>query len=63
MHLIQHMKQKPIVRETMFLLAAIAFDMAVETNALAAGHRGGGGAQGAGGGSGLFGLVPHKQRL
>jgi len=41
MHLIQHIKQKPIARETMILLAAIALGTAVETNALAAGHGGG----------------------
>jgi hypothetical protein len=44
MHLIQHIKQKPIARETMILLAAITLGIAVETNALAAGHGGGGGA-------------------
>jgi hypothetical protein len=41
MHLIQHIKQKPIARETMVLLAAITVGIAVETNALASGHGGG----------------------
>ena len=55
MHLIQHIKQKPIARETMILLAAITLGIAVETNALAAGHgSGGGGGHGGGGGFGLL---------
>lgn len=55
MHLIQHSKQKPIARETIILLAAITLGIAVEMNALAAGH--GGGSGGGHGGGGKFGLL------
>jgi hypothetical protein len=42
MHLIEHIKQKPIARETTILLAAITLSIAVETNAGHGGvHRGG----------------------
>jgi hypothetical protein len=46
MHLIQHIEQKPIARETMILLAAITLGIAAEPNALAAGHGGGHGGSG-----------------
>ena len=46
MQLIQHIKQRPIARETMILLADITLGVAVETNALAAGQGGGHGGGG-----------------
>src|ERR1700730_4424464 len=52
MHLIQNIKQKSLARNTMVLLAAIMLGTAVATDALAAGHGGGGGhAGGFGGGA------------
>ena len=56
MHLIQYIKQKPLARNTMILLAAIMLGTAVATDALAAGHGGGGGhAGGFGGGAHMGG--------
>src|ERR1700730_6252168 len=49
MHLIQNIKQKSIARNTMILLAAITLGTAVATDALAAGHGGGGHGGGFGG--------------
>ena len=55
MRLIQHIKQKPIARETIILLATVTLGIAVEMNALAGGHGGGsGGGHGGGGGFGLL---------
>ena len=56
MHLIQYIKQKSLARNTMILLAAIMLGTAVATDALAAGHGGGGGhAGGFGGGAHMGG--------
>ncbi|MFZ1088664.1 MAG: hypothetical protein WAN75_05255, partial [Xanthobacteraceae bacterium] len=56
MHLIQNIKQKSLARNTMVLLAAIMLGTAVATDALAAGHGGGGGhAGGFGGGAHMGG--------
>src|ERR1700676_4469011 len=52
MHLIQNIRQKSIARNTMILLAAIMLGTAVATDALAAGHGGGGGGHGGGFGGG-----------
>jgi hypothetical protein len=43
MHLIQNIKRKSFARKTMILLAGITFGATVVTDALAAGHVGGGG--------------------
>ena len=48
MHLIQHLKQEPIARKTMILIATIILGIAVGTDAPAAGHVGGGGGFGGG---------------
>jgi hypothetical protein len=48
MHLIQHLKQEPIARKTMILIATIILGIAVRTDATAAGHVGGGGGFGGG---------------
>jgi hypothetical protein len=55
MHLIQNIKQKSIARNTMILLAAITLGTAVATDALAAGHGGGGHGGGFGGGAHMGG--------
>ena len=55
MHLIQNIKRKSIARNTMILLAAITFGTAVATDALAAGHGGGGHGGGFGGGAHMGG--------
>ena len=55
MHLIQNIKQKSILRATMILLAAITLGTAVATDALAAGHGGGGHGGGFGGGAHMGG--------
>ena len=55
MHLIQNIKQKSLARNTMVLLAAIMLGTAVATDALAAGHGGGGGHAGFGGGAHMGG--------
>jgi hypothetical protein len=52
---IQNLKQKPIARNTMIVLAAIMFGTVVVTDALAAGHGGGGGFGGGHTGGGLGG--------
>jgi hypothetical protein len=49
MHLLQNLKRKSIVRNTMTLLAAIALGTALATDALAAGGGGGGGGHFGGG--------------
>ena len=55
MHLIQNIKQKSLARNTMVLLAAIMLGTAVATDALAAGHGGGGGHAGGFGGGAYMG--------
>jgi hypothetical protein len=57
MYLIQNLKQNPVARKTMILLAAITLSTAAVTDALAAGHGGGGGGGFGGGqiGGGLAG--------
>jgi hypothetical protein len=52
MHLIQNIKRKSFARKTMILLAAIMLGATVATDALAAGHVGGGGGHIGGGGFG-----------
>jgi hypothetical protein len=55
MHLIQNIKLKSLARNTMILLAAIMLGTAVATDALAAGHGGGGHGGGFGAGAHMSG--------
>jgi hypothetical protein len=55
MQLIQNLKQKSIARNTMIVLAAVTLGTVVATDALAAGHGGGGGIGGGHIGGGLGG--------
>ena len=60
MHLILYIKQKSLARNTMILLAAIMLGTAVATDALAAGHGGGGGHAGGFGGGAHMGGCPAR---